>query len=204
LEGIDGCGKSTQFALLADWLRERGVEPVVVREPGGTVLGEELRRVLLDPASGDVAPGAEALLYAASRAQLVRDVIKPALEAGRVLIADRFVDSSLAYQGGGRGLGVERVRAVNELALDGLLPTLTIFLRLDPRVAAARAAATGDPDRIEAAGSAFFDRVADAYELLAAAEPDRFVVIDAAESIEAVSAHVRDAVDARMPAQVTR
>jgi dTMP kinase len=179
-EGIDGCGKSTQIELLAAAIEQAsGRRPIVVREPGGTPLGEQVRSMLLDHATGDIAPEAEALLYAASRAELVASVIRPALARGITVIADRFLGSSLVYQGAARGLGISRVRAANELAIGDCAPDLTILLDLEPGIAAARRQATGEaPDRIEASGHDFMCTVADAYRSCAATEPN-WVVVDA-------------------------
>jgi len=162
-------------------LRRRDV--LLVREPGGTPLGEALRGLLLDPRSR-VDPHAEALLYAAARAQLVADVVRPALQEGRDVVCDRFVDSSLAYQGAARGLGVAEVGAVNAFATGGLLPDRTILLDLAPAAALARK--DGARDRMEGADVAFHQRVRDCFVSLAASEPDRFVVIDASQPPAAV------------------
>lgn len=185
-EGVDGSGKSTQLARLADRLRVVGHEPILVREPGGTALGERIREILLDPATGDIDPAAEALLYAASRAELVATTIEPALADGRVVLVDRYVDSSLAYQGAGRQLGIERVLEANLLATRGRLPHLTVLVSLDPAVARERLGARGetepgaDEDRLEQAGNEFFARVHEAYGELAQRWPDRIAHIDGA------------------------
>lgn len=180
-EGVDGSGKSTQLARLAERLRAAGHEPLLVREPGGTALGERIREILLDPATGDIDPAAEALLYAASRAELVASTIEPALAAGRVVLVDRYVDSSLAYQGAGRQLGVERVLEANLLATRGRLPHLTILVALEPDAARDRLQSTGaDEDRLEQAGNDFFARVHAAYGELATRWPERIAVIDGA------------------------
>lgn len=198
-EGVDGSGKSTQVARVVSWLRDRGVDPLQLREPGGTPLGEQVRTMLLDHASGDIAPAAEALLYAASRAELFAKVVRPALDAGRVVIADRFVDSSLAYQGAGRGLGVDAVGAANDLALEGARPDVTVLVRLDIELAAQRReGAPGDADRIEVAGNEFFARVAAAYDRLAAADPRRYVVVDGAAAIDTVHAAIVAALEPRL------
>jgi dTMP kinase len=190
-EGIDGCGKSTQLARLVTRLRAIGVEPLLVREPGGTKLGERVRDILLDPATGDIAGAAEALLYAASRAELVASTIEPALADGRVVLVDRYVDSSLAYQGAGRELGIDRVLEANLLATRGRLPELTILVRVEPEVARARIAATGaDEDRLEAAGAEFFTRVHEAYDEIAARWPERIAVVDGDGDVSAVEARV--------------
>lgn len=198
-EGIDGCGKTTQVDRAVAWLRDRGANPLLVREPGGTRLGERIRKLLLDPHAGEIAAAAEALLYAASRAELIATVVEPALVTGRMVIADRFVDSSLAYQGAGRVLGVERVRAANQLALGALMPDLTVLLRIDPATAAQRRAGSA-ADRIETAGDDFFHRVAAAYDELAASEPTRFAVVDATADVALVHACVVAALEPLVPA----
>jgi dTMP kinase len=172
VEGLDGAGKTTLIAGLA---RELGA--TVLREPGGVELSERIRGLVADH---DVAidPRAEALLFAAARAQLVAERLRPLLESGETVLLDRFVDSSLAYQGGGRALGVEEVRALNEFGTGGLRPDRTLLLRIAPADGLARIAGR-DADRLERAGGEFFERVAQTYDELAAAEPDRFVVLDA-------------------------
>ena len=181
IEGLDGAGKTTLAAGLADALRERGVEITLLREPGGVALAERLREVVKDP-SLSVDPRAEALVYAAARAQLVHETLLPLLASGSWVLLDRFVDSSLAYQGGGRGLGVEEIAELNRFAVAGLVPDRTLYLRLDPAVGRARQDGRGDePDRLEREGNEFFDAIARTYEALAAAEPQRIRVIDAAQ-----------------------
>jgi dTMP kinase len=175
LEGLDGAGKST----VARGLVARFGDLELLREPGGVALAERLRSLVLDPEVA-VDPRAEALVYAAARAQLVAERVRPALEAGRDVLLDRFVDSSLAYQGAGRELGVEAVRAVNAFATGGLVPDLTLLLRLPVAVGRARQADRGgDPDRLEREEGAFWGRIAAGYDELAAAEPGRIVVLDA-------------------------
>lgn len=187
-EGVDGSGKSTQAALLADVLRGRGLTVRTVREPGGTPLGEAIRSLLLDSAPGAVDAAAEVYLFAASRAQLVERVIRPALEAGEWVVADRFLDSSLAYQGGGRGLGIEHVLDANRLAVGDCLPDLTVLVEVAPDVAASRRCA--GPDRIEAEGAALQRRVADAYDRLGAMFPERYGRVDADGAVDATHAQV--------------
>ncbi|MCW2922026.1 MAG: dTMP kinase [Thermoleophilia bacterium] len=200
-EGVDGSGKSTQLARLADRLRAVGTEPLLVREPGGTALGERIREILLDPATGDIDPAAEALLYAASRAELVATTIEPALADGRVVLVDRYVDSSLAYQGAGRELGIDRVLEANLLATRGRLPHLTVLVALDPAAARERLASTGaDEDRIERAGDDFFTRAHGAYAELAERWPDRIANIDGAGSPD----EVERLVDAAVQPHLTR
>lgn len=190
-EGIDGCGKTTQLTRLAERLRAAGVEPLLVREPGGTRLGEQVREILLAPDTGDIAPAAEALLYAASRAELVASVIEPALVDGRVVLVDRYVDSSLAYQGAGRGLGVDRVLEANLLATSGRLPDATLLVAVDPLVARERRSADGETaDRLEQAGDSFFARVHECYGELASRWPDRIHVVDGGEVPDSVERSV--------------
>jgi dTMP kinase len=185
VEGIDGAGKTSLVEGLAAALPDA----VVLREPGGVELSERIRELVKDPALA-VSARAEALLYAAARAQLVEERLRPLLEAGATVLLDRFVDSSLAYQGGGRGLGVDWVRSINDV---GVVPDRTILLRLDPAVARARLAERGEAaDRLELAGDAFFETIARAYDDLAAAEPERFVVLHASQSREAVLAQALD------------
>jgi dTMP kinase len=183
IEGIDRSGKTTQARRLVDAL---GADAVLVREPGGTPAGERIRDLLKDP-EADISARTEALLFAAARAELVDAVIRPALEDGRVVVSDRYLDSSLAYQGHARGLGEDEVRRLNEWATGGLRPDLTVLLRIDPADAAARAGAS---DRFEDEGLDLQRRVAGAYEQLAAAAPERWQAIDATRSQDQVHAHV--------------
>jgi dTMP kinase len=189
-EGLDGCGKTTQAAMLAAALELEGRTVVRVREPGGTPIGERIRELLLD---GDSVIGgaAEALLYAAARAQLVDQVILPALARGEVVVADRFIDSSLAYQGVARGLGLEQVLQANELATGGLMPDITLLLELPAELAAER---RGDsPDRIESEGAGFLAAVAAGFAAAAARFTERIHVVDASGPPRAVLARVREA-----------
>jgi dTMP kinase len=187
LEGLDGSGKTTQARLLGERLTAEGVDVLLTREPGGTPLGEEIRNLVLH---GDhVAPWAEAALYAASRAQHVEQVIRPALERGADVVCDRFVDSSLAYQGIGRGLGVDEVLELNLHATHGLLPDATVLLLLDSDTAAVRA---GESDRLEREGDDFRRSVDAAYRELAERFPDRIVTIDATGDPEAIAREVRE------------
>ncbi len=165
-EGAEGAGKSTQLRRLADWIGARGRDVVAVREPGGTVVGDEIRRLLLDPAS-DIVPRTEALLFMASRAQLVEREIRPALDAGAVVLVDRFFLSTYAYQGDGRGLPEEELRVANRMATTGLVPDLTLLLTLGVEEGLARAARRGAHDRMEQAALAFHERVARAFERFA-------------------------------------
>jgi dTMP kinase len=183
LEGIDGVGKSTQSDLLEEFLRSAGREVVRTFEPGGTELGQEIRHLLLHR-KGDVAPRAEALLYAADRAHHVATKVRPALDRGEVVITDRYLDSSVAYQGVGRALKAEDVRDISMFAVENLLPDLTILLDLDAAAAAERRNTTGEaPDRLEREKIEFFEAVRQAFLDMAAAEPNRWLVIDARQSV---------------------
>ena len=190
MEGLDGCGKSTQIESLTAGLRACGYEVEHSREPGGCPISEKIREVILDPANQGMTAETEALLYAASRAQHVRERIRPALAEGKVLLCDRFVDSSIAYQGGGRQLGVQRVLDINAPAVDGTLPDVTVLLRLDHRTSLARRAAASALDRMEMETEAFFARVEAAYDEMAARQPERFVVVDADRSPEVIAEEV--------------
>ncbi len=179
IEGLDGAGKSTLALGLHSALGERGVRVELLREPGGVALSERIRELVMDPAFA-VDPRAEALLYAAARAQLVRERLRPSLDAGVLVLLDRFVDSSLAYQGGGRELGIESVRAINLFATDSLAPDRTLLLRIAPAVGRARQSIRASaPDRLEREDEDFFERIAAAYDELARSEPERLRVIDA-------------------------
>ena len=191
LEGIDRSGKTTQARLLAEAL---GPQTLLVREPGGTQAGERIRSLLADP-DVELDPTAELLLFAAARAELVRTVIGPALEAGRDVVCDRFTDSTVAYQGAARGLGVERARDVCRIATDGLEPDLTLLLRIDPERAAGRDGDSGD--RIEREGIELQRAVARAYDEIAEADRGRVVVVDAEADRDAVHAAVVAAVEER-------
>src|SRR4051794_31876801 len=192
-EGGEGAGKSTQVQLLTEWLRSRGLTVVVTREPGATAIGSQVRALLLDPANR-VSTRAEALLYAADRADHVEKVIRPALERGDVVVSDRYVDSSLAYQGAGRDLALEDVARISRWATDGLVPDLTVLLDVPPGTGLVRAGT--EPDRIEAEPEAFHERVRDGFRELADRHPSRYLVVDATlpvnEVAEAVAARVLD------------
>jgi dTMP kinase len=195
---VDGSGKSTQAAMLADALEARGARVVRTREPGGTAVGERVREILLSGAPGELELSAEALLFAAARAELVRRVIAPAVDAGSWVVCDRFLDSSLAYQGAARGLGVETVLQVNRLAVDGRLPDRSLVIDVPVALASSRRCAT--PDRIEAEGDGFLGRVADGYRDLAGMVPDRVRLVDGTGTRDEVHARVLDAVaDLRGP-----
>ena len=192
-EGVEGAGKGTQIRMAEDYLRSLGLDVLVTREPGGTELGEQVRTLLLDPSTGTLDARAEALLFAASRAQTVMSVIRPALAEGKVVVCDRYVDSSLAYQGWGRGLGEQDVLTLNVWATQGLFPDLVILLHLEPELGLLRS--TEAPDRMEMEGQDFHAKVSDAYLKIAEEHPERFVVVDAdddpAEVFENVKAALR-------------
>lgn len=192
-EGIDGSGKSTQAGLLAESL---GPDAVFVREPGGTVAAERMRELLAD-AEVELEPMAELMLFCAARADLVRRVIRPALAAGREVVCDRFADSSAAYQGGARGLGVDLAEQLSDAATDGLAPDLTLLLWIDPEAAAER---SKGEDRFESAGLEFQRAVASAYEQIAVRHSGRVVKVDATGSVEDVQARVTEAVEKRRAA----
>jgi dTMP kinase len=190
LEGVDGSGKSTQTRLLVERL---GPETVAIREPGGTGAAERIRELLADPAL-EIDPFAELLLFSAARADLLARVVRPALEEGRVVVADRFADSSVAYQGGARGLGTSHVLSLTDTVIDGLWPDLTILLRVDPEVGLGRAESD---DRFEAEGLELQRAVAEAYEEIAIIASDRVVVVDAAGTVEEVHERVMAVVEER-------
>jgi dTMP kinase len=186
IEGLDGAGKTTLASGLVQELRSRGVRAHLLREPGGVVLAERIREVVKDP-SLRVGARAEALLYAAARAQLVEEAVRPLLDAGAWVVLDRFLDSSLAYQGAGRGLGIDEVRAVNLFGTGGLAPDRTLLLRVDPAVGRSRQAGRGEaPDRLEREADDFFAAIAAAYDAIASAEPERVRVVDASLAPDAV------------------
>jgi dTMP kinase len=200
-EGGEGAGKSTQMSGLVRWLQARGEEVVTTREPGGTKIGERIRGLLLDKEAAEMDPRSEALLYAADRAQHVAEVIRPALEAGKVVVSDRFVDSSLAYQGLARGLGLEEIYRISEWATGGLLPDVVVYLKLDPQEGLRRV--DGERDRIESEEADFHARVSSAYLELASRYPHRFVVLDASRPPGEVHRDVISALEERDDGRVS-
>jgi dTMP kinase len=196
-EGIDGCGKTTQFRLLAQWLREHGTSVIETVEPGGTPIGQQIRRILLDPASAEIHARTELLLYFASRAQNVEQVIRPALRSGSVVLCDRFTDSTLVYQGCGRGLDTTVVRDLDRIACQGLKPDVTLLIDIDLETSLQRARRRNErvgpaESRIDEEDAAFHERVRKGYLALAEAEPERIVVIDGRAPIDDVARQIRD------------
>jgi dTMP kinase len=192
-EGVEGSGKGTQIELARRYVESKGLDVVLTREPGGTGFGDRLRDTILDPATGTVDPRAEALVFAAARAQLVAAVIRPALDEGKVVLCDRYVDSSVAYQGYGRGLGEQDVLTLNAWATQGLFPDLVVLLHLEPEEGLARAG--GSLDRIESEDLSFHAKVADAYLRIAEEHPDRFYVVEAKGTPDEVHERVRLGLD---------
>lgn len=199
LEGVDGSGKTTQAGLLVEYLEDLGIPVVAVREPGGTYISEQVRRVLLDPSNAGMAPECELLLYEASRAQLVREVVEPALEVGKIVICDRFYDSTYAYQAVGRGLPEGLVRTCNRLGSCGVVPDRTIVFDIEPEVSLVRAT-HGGADRLEGEGLRFEERVREGYLELAQAEPERVRPISARGTVDEVATRLEDALMDLIPA----
>ncbi len=199
IEGIDGAGKSTLAAGLLDAIAGRGVTAELLREPGGVRTAERIRELVHDP-DATIGARAEALLYAAARAQLVEEALEPLLAGGRLVLLDRFIDSSLAYQGAGRDLGIDAVAAVNAFGTGGLTPDRTLLLRIDPAAGRARSTERGlAPDRLEQQPDAFFARIAAAYDELAAGDPARIRVVDAGQAPDRVLADALAAIDDLLP-----
>jgi len=199
IEGLDGAGKTTLARGLIEALHARGIDVELLREPGGVAASERIRTLVKDP-DLRVGPRAEALLYAAARAQLVEEALAPALERGGWILLDRFVDSSLAYQGAGRALGIEQVRAINAFATGGLAPDRTLLLRIDPALGRARQDGRGEaPDRLEQEADDFFAAIAAAYDELAAAEPRRVRALDASADAPTVLTQALTALEDLLP-----
>lgn len=200
-EGVEGSGKSTQVGILGSKLREAGYNIVAVREPGGTRIGEAIRSITHAQENVDLTAVAEVYLMAASRAQLVREIIRPTLDDGKIVIADRYVDSTLAYQGYGRGLGLESVMMLNKLALDEVMPDLTVFLDLSPVDGFKRRGTTDKIDRLDLQQKDFYMRVYEGYKKLSSEYSARYVTIDSSKSIEEVASHIWEEVSKRLPAK---
>ena len=203
-EGIDGCGKTTQFRMLGNWLREeRGRTVVETVEPGGTAIGREIRKILLDPANAEIQPRTELLLYFASRAQNVEQVIRPGLESGAIVLCDRFTDSTLVYQGAGRGIDTNMVLELDRIACRGLTPDITFLIDIDLETSLTRAKRRNErvgqsESRIDDESLAFHERVRQGYLALAASAPDRFVVIDGRVPITQVAGAIREVLESRV------
>lgn len=199
-EGPEGSGKTTQIQLLADRLEDLGLEVLLTREPGGTEVGERIRQVLLDTEYGDLLPETETLLFCAARAELVTRVMRPALERGAWVLCDRFFDATLAYQGAGRGLPMDRLRGVIRFATGGLTPDLTLLLDLNVADGLDRRRRSGENwNRMDGASQAFHERVRRGYHRLAAADPDRWRIIDAGQDVDVVALDVWRSVAAEVP-----
>lgn len=196
LEGPDGSGKTTQLALLADYLSGRGYSTYLIREPGGTPIGEQIRNILHSMSNQEMNPCAEVLLYSASRAQLVAQAIRPALEAGRIVLCDRFFDSTFAYQGYGRGLDLPALRQITLFATGGLQPDLTIYIEISPQEGLRRRRQDKDAEwnRLDNLPTDFHRRVHEGYQQLIAAEPERWVVVDGERPADIIQADIRAAV----------
>lgn len=186
VEGTDGSGKSTQIELIKQYLTDKGLDVVLTREPGGTKIGEKIRTIILDNKNEEMSDTTEMLLYAAARAQLIHEVISPAIEQGKIVIADRFIDSSYVYQGYGRGMGLELVDSVNKAAINGILPDLTIFFDISPEIALKRRMSKTGADRIEEQDMKFHMRVYNGYKELAKKFPQRIKTVDSNRSIEEI------------------
>ena len=193
-EGTDGAGKSTQIAMLVEFLKNKGIECVVTREPGGTKIGEKLREIVLDPENAEMTYVTEAMLYAASRAQHVEEKIIPALKEGKFVICDRFLDSSLVYQGYARGLETEMIEKINGYALCGIKPDITLFFDIRPEVGITRKKNMHDLDRIEREKADFHQRVYKGYKTLAEKYPERIKSINAEKTVEEVHRQVVEAI----------
>lgn len=192
VEGPDGSGKSTQLQLLVESLKQKGYDIVVTREPGGTTVGNQIREVLLSPDHHEMTPRVEMMLYAASRAQNVEQVIRPALERGAIVLCDRFIDASIAYQGYGLQYDLDQIQSLNEWATNGLIPDLTFLFDLNPERASARMKDRGQLDRIESRDQAFHERVYEGFQTLLKQYPERIIRIDADQSIECIQDEVLD------------
>ena len=195
IEGTDGSGKSTQIELLMDYLRKKGADVIFTREPGGTQISEKIREIILDVDNSEMTGITEALLYAAARSQHVEEKIIPALEAGKIIICDRFVDSSIAYQGAARGLGAEKIMGINEAALHGIMPDMTLFFDLSPEKGILRKKNDRALDRLEKEKMDFHEKVYEGYKNLCKKYPERIKPIDADRSIDEVHSEVIEVID---------
>lgn len=189
-EGVDGCGKTTQIKFLKEYLEKKNKKVVLVREPGGTKISESIRDIILNVENSEMVDNCEMLLYAAARAQLVEQVIRPNLESGAIVLCDRFVDSSYAYQGIARGLGLEKVEAINKVAMNGIEPDMTLFFDIDPEISLKRRMTVSSADRIEKEKLDFHKKVYQGYRYLANKYPDRIKTINANYGIEEVKQQI--------------
>ena len=195
IEGTDGSGKSTQIELLMDYLRKKGADVIFTREPGGTQISEKIREIILDVDNSEMTGITEALLYAAARSQHVEEKIIPAIGAGKIIICDRFVDSSIAYQGAARGLGAEKIMGINEAALHGIMPDMTLFFDLSPEKGILRKKNERALDRLEKEKMDFHEKVYEGYKNLCKKYPERIKPIDADRSIDEVHSEVIEVID---------
>lgn len=199
IEGPDGSGKSTQIKMLADFLRRQGRDVLATREPGGTLIGDQIRACLHDVANREMTAATEILLYSASRAQLVEEAIRPALAAGRIVLCDRYADSTMAYQGYGRGLDLDALRQITHFATGGLKPDLTLLLDMPVAEGLRRRAQNGqEMNRMDRQTLAFYERVRDGYHHLARQEPERWRIVDGAQPLAAVQAELQSLVSQRL------
>lgn len=194
-EGTDGSGKTTQIRLIKSYLEEKGCEVILTREPGGTKISEKIRDIILNPENKEMSPITEMMLYVSARAQLVAQVIKPVVESGKIVICDRFVDSSLVYQGFGRGIDLTLIEDINKIAMDGINPDITFFFDISPEVALKRRIASTGADRIESEKMDFHMKVYEGYKKLAKLFPDRIKSINANRPIDDISLEVREWLD---------
>jgi len=194
-EGTDGSGKTTQIKLLEGYLKDKGFEVVVTREPGGTSIGEKICSIILDPDNTEMLYITEMMLYASARAQLVGELIKPSLARGMVVICDRFIDSSYVYQGFGRNIDLEVIEKVNSIALDGIMPDVTLFFNIDPGIALARRIKSTGADRIEQEKMDFHRKVYEGYKKLVTKYPDRIKAVESNRSIEEIFLDVKNIID---------
>lgn len=195
VEGTDGCGKTTQINLMKEYIKQKGYNVVLTREPGGTNIGEKIRTIILDPQNVEMKASTELLLYTAARAQLVSEVIKPAVGRGEIVICDRFIDSTYVYQGFGRGIDIEVINDVNRAALGGIMPDITFFFDISPEIALQRRVNASGADRIEKEKMDFHRRVYSGYKKLASMYPDRIKSINSNRSIEEIAEDVRKWLD---------
>ncbi|HBT76869.1 MAG TPA: dTMP kinase [Planctomycetaceae bacterium] len=199
IDGGDGCGKSTQMELLHRWLRDRGCDVVLCRDPGSTPLAEHIRDILLHGTTLEIVPTAEMLLFMAARAQMVAEVVRPALDAGNVVLCDRFLLATIVYQGYAGGVPLDAILDVGKIATQGVLPDVGIVLDIPREIAVRRMEHRGVPDRMEGKGEAYHERVRNGFLVHAAAEPQRYVVVDATGSIEEVAATIRAVISQKQP-----